>query len=176
MVRSPNFAPTPANPDASNVIVIGSGTSCVGPKSKTRLEKKKSGVPFALSPEGMSRRVAVPFPSKVVVNMALLSSQGPNGPWQPKMDAERLAPEVKVTFDKVLGTVKLPPPTSNVPLKITFMKVVPLMVTKPLPRPLPVTTVKVPNELPAKHGVQFRAEENPPSPLPLIRKFCPARE
>jgi hypothetical protein len=158
------------------MIVIGSGTSAEGPKSKTRLEKKKSGVPFPLSPEGMSRRVAVPFPCRVVVNMALLSSHGPKGPWQPKMDAERVAPDVKVTLVKVIGTVKLPPPTSNVPLKITLVKVVPLMVTKPLPRPLPVTMVKVPNELPAKHGVQFRAEENPPSPPPLIKKFCPARE
>lgn len=108
--------------------------------------------------------------------MALLSSQGAKGPWQPKMDAERLAPLVNITFVKVFGTVKLPPPSCKVPLKITFVKVVPLMVAKPLPRPLPVTKVKVPNELPAKHGVQFRAEENPPSPAPFIETFCPARE
>jgi len=73
------------------------------------------------------------------------------------MDAERLAPLVRVTFVKAIGTIKPPPPSCMVPLRDTPWKVIPLMVTLALPSPLPMMMVEVPIELPAKHGMQFRA-------------------
>ena len=97
-------------------------------------------------------------------------------PGQPKIDAERLNPLVKVMFVRAAGRVKPPPLSCKVPKIDRFGKVVPLIVTVALPRPLPMITEFAPNVLPPKHGVQFRAEENPPSPPPFMEKFCPLRE
>ena len=92
-----------------------------------------------------------------MLNTALSIVQRDGGPGQPKRDAEKLNPLVRVMFVRAAGIVKPPPLSCKVPKIDRAGKVVPLIVTVALPRPLPMITVFTPNVLPPKHGVQFRA-------------------